>query len=128
MKQVQDDIGRLIGLGVAGLVIGSATVGLVYAVIGGMSEAGRHILATALVFALPLAYALGLQVAKSHKAGIEHGVDLKVSATQRAAQKPPAIDLSPAARAAWDELLPRVQPGGAVIVHRTARDSEIIDL
>lgn len=122
MKQIRDDLTKLIGLAVIVLILAGAAVLAVYAIIGGLSDTGRHLLATALVFAVPLAYVLGLQMAKSHRSGIERGLDLKLSARERAAQKP--SQPSPAVR--FDDLLPR--PGGAVIVQRTANENDVIDL
>ena len=120
MKQIRDDLTKLIGLAVAGLVIVGAIVLAVYAVIGAMTDSGRHLLATALVFAVPLAYVLGLQVAKSHRRGIERGLDLKLGARERAAH---ATKQSPR----FDDYLPNLT-GTAIIVKRSADSQEIIDL
>ena len=125
MKQIRNEIAKFIGLFVIGLIAIGALVLIVYAIIGALTDTGRHILATALTFAVPTAYALGLQVAKSHKAGLQQGIDLKLSARERAQQpRPVATTASPATR--FDGLLPTV--GSAVIVTRTDDTNASIDL
>ena len=121
MKQIKDDIARLIGLTVAGLVVIGAIFLGVYALLGAMDNNAVHVLATVLVFGVFIAYALGLQVAKAHRVGLEHGVDLKLSARERTVAIRPAPQVTPQ----WDDLLPRQS---AAIVQRHAGDMNIVDM
>ena len=127
VKRIRNEFLMIVGLVVIVLIIGGAIVLGVYAVIGELTNEGRHILATGLVFAVPLAYLLGLQVAKSHKAGVERGIDLKIGARERAAARPavtPGPVISAAAR--FDDVLPQVTR--AQIVMRTDDTQQSIDI
>ena len=127
LKRVRNEIVFYIGLTVIVLGIGGTIVYGVYAVIGELTNEGRHILATGLVFAVIVAYLLGLQVAKSHRAGVERGLDLKIGARERAATRPavtPGPMVSAAAR--FDDVLPQVTR--AQIVMRTDDTQSTIDM
>ena len=78
LKRVRNEFLMFVGLTVIVLVLGGGIVWAVYSVIGELTDPGRHWLATGLVFAVPIAYALGLQSAKAHRKGIERGIDLKL--------------------------------------------------
>lgn len=129
MKGYLDDMFKFVGLLVIALLIGGAIVAAVYFVLGSFTDQGRHWLATALVFCVPGAYLLGLQIAKSHKAGLQHGIDLKIGARERMKQATPqAAPAQPSAPArSWDDLLPRPE-SGAIIVSRSSTDNTPIDL
>lgn len=129
MKKYLDDMAKFVGLFVIALLIGGAIVAAVYFVLGSFTDQGRHWLATALVFGVPGAYLLGLQVAKSHKAGLQHGIDLKIGARERMKQvtTPAAMPQPSAPAREWDQLLPRPEQG-AIIVSRSSNDNSPIDL
>jgi hypothetical protein len=127
LKRVRNEFLMIVGLVVIVLVIGGAIVYGVYTVIGELTDAGRHWLATGLIFAVPTAYLLGLQVARSHRAGVERGLDLKIGARERVATKPvvtPGPVISAAAR--FDDVLPQVTR--AQIVMRTDDTQQSIDM
>ena len=125
MKQVRNEVAKFIGLFVIGLTLIGTMVLAVYLILGALTDMGRHLLATALVFAVPGAYLLGLQVARSHKAGLQQGINLKLPARERTH---PALPTKPAATSAarFDDLLPSA--GQAVIVTRTDDNPTSIDL
>lgn len=129
LRRIRNEIVFYIGLTVIALIIGGAIIGGVYTVIGQFTHEGLHLFATGLVFAVFGAYLLGLRVAKSHVAGFQKGVDLKLSARdrERQAARPATIPIpapSPAAR--FDDLLPKM--GQAVIVTRTDDSRSSIDM
>jgi hypothetical protein len=124
VKQLRNELVKWFGLIVGVLIVIGAAVLAIYTLLGALTDGGRHWLATGLVFAVPLAYALGLQVAKSHRAGLEKGVALKLTARERTAAIKPA-SVATAQRAQWDDLLPRQ---GAAIVRRRGSDSDVLDL
>jgi len=134
MKKMRDDFAKLLGLAIMTLIIGGGLVAIVYALIGSFTDNGRHWLAVVLVFALPFAYALGLQSAKAHRSGLERGIDLKLGARERAQQstRPITTPINPAASAVvqvakWnDDLLPRGSQ--AVIITRRDVDNEPIEM
>jgi hypothetical protein len=129
LKRVRNEFLMFVGLTVIVLVIGGAIVYGVYAVIGELTNEGRHILATGLVFAVVLAYLLGLQVARSHRAGIERGLDLKIGARERQqAVTRPAVTPGPmvSAAARFDDVLPQI--ARASIVMRTDDTQQSIDM
>ena len=125
MKQVRDEIAKFIGLFVIGLTLIGLLGIAVYLIIGVLTDTGRHLLATALVFAVPGAYLLGLQVARSHKAGLQQGINLKLSARERTHLVLPSKPIATSA-ARFDDLLPSV--GQAVIVTRSDDNPTSIDL
>ena len=122
--QYLDDMAKFVGLFVMFAIGAALLIGLVYGLIGNLSERGIHILATALVFGVVGAFLLGLQIGKAHVKGVERGLDLKFGARERAQAKPIAAQPS-AAR--FDGLLPKVDQG-AVIVARQDGDTTPIDL
>lgn len=129
LRRIGREVALVIGLIVIALIIGGLLVWAIYSVIGTLTDNGRHWLAVGLVFAVPLAYALGLQVAKSHKAGIERGLDLKIGAAQRQSTVKPTVQptpkVSPAAQ--FNDVLPQVTPQ-AQIVMRTDDAQSTIDM
>ena len=129
LKRVRNEFLMFVGLTVIVLAMGGAVVWGVYAVIGELTNEGRHILATGLVFAVIVAYLLGLQVAKSHRAGVERGLDLKIGARERVQQstRPAAaagLALSPAVQ--FDDILPRMTR--ATVVMRADDSQQSIDI
>lgn len=125
-NQYLDDMAKFVGLFVMFVIVAAALIGLVYGLIGNLSERGIHILATALVFGALGAFLLGLQVGKAHVKGVERGLDLKLGGRERAQQiaRPTLAQPSPAQR--YDDLLPKVQ--GAIIVQRRDDDTTPIEL
>ena len=130
MNQLRKELIGCIGLALGALLLTGGALAFIYALLSTMTDTGRHLLAAALVFVVPLAYALGLAYARAHRAGLEHGVDLKISTRERIAAKPTPAQAAQAQaavqRAEWDRLLPKL--GGAVIVRRHGSDSDVIDL
>jgi hypothetical protein len=122
-NQYLDDMAKFVGLFVIVLVIAGMVIALVYGLLGYLSDNGRRLLATALIFAVFGAFLLGLQVGKAHVKGVERGLDLKLGAKERAQTRPVAAQ--PAAR--FDDLLPKVDRQ-AVIVARQDSDTTPIDL
>ncbi len=140
MKQVTNEFARFLGLGIMLLAIVGGLIAAVYLVIGEFTNEGRHWYATVLTFAVPIAYVIGLQYAKAHRKGLEHGIDLKLGARERAQQRPiaatpamPSAAPSPAAQAAtraarWnDDLLP-TRSGQAVIITRRDGNTDPIEM
>jgi hypothetical protein len=126
-SELWNDLAKFVGLFVIIGLAAMVAVGLVYLVLGSLSDPGRHILATALLFAVPGAFVLGLQVGKAHVRGVERGLDLKISAKERAqpaARPVVSVQARPAVR--HDDLLPKVP--SAVIVPRRDDDITPIDL
>ena len=126
-----DDMAKFVGLCVLAVIVVGLLIGLVYGLLGYLSDNGRRLLATALIFAVPGAYLMGWQYAKSHRAGIERGLDLKLGGRERiqqaGAQRMPSVTQpmpTPAQR--FDDLLPKVQ--SAVIVQRSDNDNSPIEL
>ena len=118
-QQFFDDMAKFVGLFVIAVIVAGLVIVLTYGLLGYLSDNGRRLLATVLVFAVPGAYLMGLQVAKSHRAGIERGLDLKLGGRERAQQTGAQRMLgvtqpTPAQR--FDDLLPKVQ--SAAIVQR----------
>lgn len=104
--------------GVAPLVAGAVIILVVYALLGELEKTGLQIVATVLLFALPVAYVFGLQTAKAHTRGLEHGVDVKVAAQK--SQRKQAVNR--------DRFLPQIQQGEALIVTQDDGDDEPIDM
>ncbi|CAG0936308.1 hypothetical protein TFLX_05176 [Thermoflexales bacterium] len=125
-NQYLDDMAKFVGLVVIALVVGGLLFGLIYGLIGNLSERGIHLLATALVFGLLGAFLLGLQVGKAHVKGVERGLDLKIGARERTqpTARPTGTPPTPAQR--FDDLLPTVKR--AVIVTRQDDDTTPIEL
>ena len=118
--------GFIFGFGFVGLLAG--WVALVYGLLGYFDDNGRRLLATALIFAVPGAYLLGWQFARSHRAGIERGLDLKLGGRERTQQatRPSVAQSVPTPAQRFDDLLPKVQ--SAVIVQRSDNDNTPIEL
>ncbi len=140
MGKFINEFSRLLGMAILALLIVGGVIAGVYLVIGEFTDEGRHWYATALTFAVPIAYAIGLQYAKSHRAGLERGIDLKLGARERAQQRPitatpatPSAAQSPAITAAtqaakWnDDLLP-TRNGQAVIITRRDTNTDPIEM
>ena len=127
-KEFFDDMAKFVGLCVIAVIVIGLLIGLVYGLLGYLSDNGRRLLATALIFAVPGAYLMGLQYAKSHRAGIERGLDLKLGGRERIQQaaRPSVTQLTPTPAQRFDDLLPKVQ--GAVIVQRSDNDNSPIEL
>lgn len=123
-NQYLDDMAKFVGLFVIVAVIAGIVIALVYGLLGYLSDNGRRLLATGLIFTVFGAFLLGLQVGKAHVRGVERGLDLKLGAKERAQARPVAAQPS-AAR--FDDLLPKVEQR-AVIVARQDSDSTPIDL
>ncbi len=123
-NQYLDDMAKFVGLFVIVLVVAGIVIALVYGLLGYVSDNGRRLLATGLIFAVFGAFLLGLQIGKAHVRGVERGLDLKLSAKERAQTRPVAPQPS-AAR--FDDLLPRADHR-AVIVARQDGDTTPIDL
>ena len=129
-KEITNEIARFVGMVVLGVGCLIGVVLLVYGVLGNLSDTGRHMLATALIFLIPIAYVLGLREGKAHRSGLERGIDIKLGARERAQARPsvaqPVTPPSAPARE-WDQLLPRPE-SGAIIVSRSSNDTTPIDL
>ncbi len=123
-NQYLDDMAKFVGLFVIAVVIAGIVIALVYGLLGYLSDNGRRLLATGLIFTVFGAFLLGLQVGKAHVRGVERGLDLKLGAKERAQARPVAAQPS-AAR--FDDLLPKVEQR-AVIVARQDGDTTPIDL
>ncbi len=100
------------------LVAGAVMILVVYALLGELEKTGLQIVATVLLFALPVAYAFGLQTAKAHTRGLEHGVGVKVAAQK--SQSKQAVNR--------DRFLPEVRQGEALIVTQDDGADEPIDM
>jgi len=126
LKRIGREIALVIGLIVIALVIGGLIVWAIYSVVGTLTDNGRHWLAVGLTFAVPGAYLLGLQHAKSHKAGLQQGLDLKLSARERAHQsaRPVPVAAQPY-KPQHDDLLPHV--GTMQIIDASSGRGEIVD-
>ncbi len=123
-----DDMAKFVGLCVIAVIVIGLLIGLVYGLLGYLSDNGRRLLATALIFAVPGAYLMGWQVAKSHRAGIERGLDLKLGGRERVQQaaRPVVTQPTPTPAQRFDDLLPKVQ--SAAIVQRNDNDHSPIEL
>jgi hypothetical protein len=120
-QQFFDEMTKFVGLFVLAVIVAGLCIALAYGLLGYLSDNGRRLLATALIFAVPGAYLMGLQVAKSHRAGIERGLDLKLGGRERAQQV-----TRPSLTQRFDDLLPKVT--SAAIVQRNDNDTSPIEL
>jgi hypothetical protein len=127
-QQFFDEMTKFVGLFVLAVIVAGLCIGLAYGLLGYLSDNGRRLLATALIFAVPGAYLMGLQVAKSHRAGIERGLDLKLGGRERAQQaaRPSLVQPTPTPAQRFDDLLPKVT--SAAIVQRNDNDKSPIEL
>lgn len=100
------------------LVGGALVIVVIYALLGTIEKTGLQIVATGLLLAIPVAYALGLQTAKAHTRGLEHGVAVKVTA-QKARSKRVTNR---------DHFLPDVQRGEALLVVQDDETDAPIDM
>ncbi len=125
-NQYLDDMAKFVGLFVIVLVVGGLLFGLVYGLIGNLSERGIHLLATTLVFGLLGAFLLGLQVGKAHVKGVERGLDLKISARERTQTTARPVVTTPTSAQRFEDLLPQVKR--AAIVTRQDDDTTPIEL
>ncbi len=123
-----DQMARFAGLVVLAVIVFGLLIGLTYGLLGYLSDNGRRLLATALIFAVLAAFALGLQVGKAHVKGIERGIDLKVGARERTQPTARPVVMQPTSAQRFDDLLPKVQPRGAIIVQRRDDDTTPIEL
>lgn len=128
IKKVRNEFLMFVGLIVIVFLVGGGILYGLYAVIGELTPAGIHLLATAEAVAIPIAFAIGLQVARAHRAGVQAGLDLRIDAktrTAEASRKPaPEPKQTPAER--FNSRLP--QPSRAIISPRTAESSSQVDL
>ena len=127
-KRIRNEFAFYVGLTVIILaVLGGIGLGI-YALIGELTPSGIHLLATGEAFAVLFAYWLGLQVARSHKAGFQQGIDLKLSARERAAETnraPRPVQTAQPFKAQHDDLLPRV--GTMQIIDAPTGRGDIVD-
>lgn len=100
------------------LIGGAIIIFVVYVLLGAIGEEGLQVVATVLFFSNFLAFALGLQMAKAHTRGLEHGVDVKVAAQKRPRKQ----------AANRDRFLPEVQRTEALIVTQDDGTDEPIDM
>jgi hypothetical protein len=124
-QQFFDDMAKFVGLFVIAVIVAGLAIGLVYGLLGYLSDNGRRLLATGLIFAVLGAFVLGLQIGKAHVKGVERGLDLKLGAKERA-QAARAIVAQPSTAQRFDDLLPRV--GSAAIVQRRDEDTTPIEM
>ncbi len=119
LRHIGREVATFIGLLVIGLlVVGAIGLG-VYALLDQLTDDGRHLLATALIFALPIAYLLGRREAKAHRVGLERGIDLKLGARERLQQSAQTV------KPTNDDILPRV--GTMQIIDAPNGRGEIVD-
>jgi hypothetical protein len=70
-QQFFDDMAKFVGLFVITVVIAGIVIAVVYGLLGYLSDNGRRLLATGLIFAVLGAFVLGLQIGKAHVKGVE---------------------------------------------------------
>lgn len=104
--------------GLAPFVGGAVVIAIIYALLGAIDKTGLQIVATGFLLAIPAAYALGLQTAKAHTRGLEHGVDVKVAAQKRPRRQ--SVNR--------DRFLPEVQRTEALIVVQDDDTDKPIDM
>ena len=105
-----------------GTLVGMAlSVVVVYALLGALPKAVLQMLVMVLFLAVVAAYAIGLQSAKAHTRGLEHGVDVKMAAQkeQRSNRRP---------RADRSTYLPDVPTSAALIITQDDGTNEPIDM
>ena len=124
IKRIRNEFFFFVGLTVVALTVGGLVIYGVYTVIGELTDEGRRILSTALVFAVVGAYLLGLQVAKSHKAGFKAALDLRLDAKQTA--RPVVTKPVAPAPDRYTDILPTVQR--AQIIMRTDQSQSALDM
>ena len=94
MKKHQEyfyEMAKFVGLVVLAVIVIGLLIGLTYGLLGYLSDNGRRLLATALIFAVLGAFVLGLQIGKAHVKGVERGIDLKIGAHDRTQQHPQLV-------------------------------------
>jgi hypothetical protein len=115
-----------VGLVVIVLIVIGIIGYAMYSLIGELTPQGIHLLATGLTFAVLGAYWLGLQVARSHKAGFKQGIDLKLTARERMQQTARSSTATTQPyKPQHDDLLPRV--GTMQIIDASPGRGEIVD-
>jgi hypothetical protein len=117
-------IAIIIAIAVLGLVA------LVYGVVGYFEGETLRAVATFLVFCVLGSFVLGLQVGKANVRGIEKGIDMKLSAHDRAKATPtpktlPATPALAALQRANDDLLPRFEPRARIVERREDSDTPL---
>lgn len=125
MSELRKKLYEALGFSIVSLIIVCASIAAVYAIIGEFTDAGRHWLATGLIFAVPLAFALGYRNARSHITGVERGLSIGSTARRPIVAARPA-PAAPAPVDRWADLPP--DSGGLQIkVHRANAD-QIVDM
>lgn len=125
MTELRKKLYEALGFSIVSLVIVCGSIAAVYLIIGEFTDAGRHWLATGLVFAVPIAWLLGYRTARAHITGVERGISLRgQSAPRAAAPKAAPVVASPAAR--WADLPP--ESGSLRIPVQRADTHTIIDM
>lgn len=120
MTEVKKKLYEAIGFSIVSLTLIGGSIAIVYLVIGELTDTGRHILSTALVFTTIGGYLLGLQVARSHKQGFKQALDMRLDVRQSA--KPLAPKPAPAA-ASYADILPAVQRANIIMRTDTAQST-----
>jgi len=124
MTEIRKRFYEFLGFTIVSMLLVGGSITAVYLIIGELTDQGRHILATGLVFGVIAAYLLGLQVSRSHTTGFKRALDLRLDAKQTAR---PAAPLRPAApQPNYTDILPDVRR--ATIVMRTDHNQNTIDI
>lgn len=121
MTEVKKKLYEAIGFSIVSMLIVGGSIAVVYLVIGELTDTGRHILATALVFTTIGAYLLGLQVARSHKQGFKQALDMRLDVRQPAKQLAPKP--ATAAATSYADILPAVPRANIIMRTDTAQNT-----
>lgn len=127
MTEIRKKFYEALGFSIVSMLLVGGSITAVYLIIGELTDQGRHILSTGLVFGVVAAYLLGLQVSRSHTTGFKRALDLRLDAKQTprpfvaSAPRP-----APAAAPTYADLLPNVSR--ATIVMRTDHNQSTIDI
>ena len=125
MSELRKKLYEALGFSIISLAIVLGSIAFVYLIIGEFTDAGRHWLATGLVFAVPIAWLLGYRTARAHITGVERGISLRGQSTPRAAA-PKAAPVVATHGDRWSDLPP--DSGSLQIQVTRANANTIVDM
>lgn len=126
MNEIKKKFYEALGFSIVSMLIVGGSITAVYLIIGELTNEGRHILATGLVFAVIAAYLLGLQVSRSHTTGFKRALDLRLDAKPTVRPAAPIAPRPAPTAPNYADLLPNISR--ATIVMRTDHNQSTIDI
>lgn len=125
MSELRKKLYEALGFSIVSMTIVLGSIAAVYLITGEFTDAGRHWLATGLVFAVPVAWLLGYRTARAHITGVERGMSLRGQTAPRATA-PKAAPVVPNHTDRWADLPP--DSGSLQIQVTRANANTIVDM